>query len=170
VSAPVDVQRVVRLGAEQVAVELRAIGRLVRTPLVVEVLGQEDAAAVLREASGLEVRPHAEAVDPQAFFVPGPHVAVVWLDDGGQGSAARLALFRTALDRVPPGKRLVVLGYVVTAPGGRPNPSVSDVVSELDAVFGGSLHVHELRSLQLEGEPWSRAVVLAATRLGPGTP
>lgn len=126
-------------------------------------------AGPLTAASGLDVRAETVHPDPEKSDpFPSPDTVVCWLDDGGQPGAERRALLATAMARLHPGGRLVLVGYVVTAPGVDENPSLSTLVEELTDAAGTMLHLTELRSVQWPGEPWSRGVLLEATSLAGG--
>ncbi len=99
---------------------------------------------------------------------PSPHVVVARLPDGGQDRAGRMAEFARARDLLHPGGTFIVVAHVVDAPDGGANPRISTLVDELNAAFGGMLHVDELRSVRWPGDLLSRAVVLSATSLQGG--
>jgi hypothetical protein len=99
---------------------------------------------------------------------PSPHVAVVWLDDGGQSEDERSGVLQEAAGLLHPGGRLVVVGYVVTPPGGPENPSLAELVGALHEATGTLVHLEEVRSFRCGAEPWSRGVVLALTCLHVG--
>jgi hypothetical protein len=100
--------------------------------------------------------------------VPSPHVAVVWLDDGGTARDERLALLRETARLLHPGGRLVVVGYVVTPPGGAANPSIAALIQDLHEATGTMVHLEELRSFRCGVQPWSRGVLLGLTYLHTG--
>lgn len=103
-----------------------------------------------------------EASDDQP---PAPSAVAIWLEDGGQTSRERRALFERARDLLHPGGRLMVLGYVVTAASGAENPRISALVEEINDVFGGCIQFDEVQSVQWQGETMSRSVLLGGSSL-----
>ena len=132
---------------------------------VVEVYGPGAPVRAIRRASRSLVLRHGEETDD--FFTPSPSCTVAWLDDGGQSADERTALLREAVAGLGLGGRFVVVGYVVDVPGGPANPSFLQLVEELGAACAGAVLVEEVRSVRMHDEPWARAVIVGATKLGP---
>ncbi|MGH3347332.1 MAG: hypothetical protein ACRDO4_10140 [Nocardioides sp.] len=107
-------------------------------------------------------------LEPTPSDGPSPDTMVAWLPDGGQSRDDRLAELARARDLLHPGGALIVLGHVVTAGDGSENPSISTLVEDLASVFGGMLHVDDLRSIRWPGETLSRGVLVTATSLRGG--
>lgn len=157
--------------------ELQLVAELVRelddslaepAESVVEVHGSGAPVPAIRRASRCLVQRRGEVTDE--LFTASPSCTVVWLADGGQPGHERVALVRDAVAGLGPGGRLVLVGHVVSRPGGPTNPSFGQLVEEVGAASSGALHVDEVRSVRLSDEPWARAVIVGATRLGPETP
>jgi hypothetical protein len=135
------------------------------TPRVALVGRAESLAAELARLVDLPVEAGtASGAEP----APSPHVAVVWLDDGGQADDETRAVLSQSAELLHPGGRLVVIGYVVSAPAGPANPSLAELVEKVHEATGELVHVEELRSFRCDTEPWSRGVLLGLTCLHAG--
>jgi hypothetical protein len=106
--------------------------------------------------------------DGTGFRLPAPAAAVVLLADGGQDPEVRRhELARTAAQLLP-GSALIIVGHVVTEHPDRVNPSIGDLVDDVQQATGGAVQLEELRSLHWPEEPFVRGVVLRFTHLGQG--
>lgn len=84
------------------------------------------------------------------------------------GTGARVDLLRRSLQRLRPTGRLVLAATVVSGPGGRAvdrPPSMSQLLEQLQAATGGSVHLDDLRSLRWSREPLRRGVCMTLTSL-----
>jgi hypothetical protein len=97
-----------------------------------------------------------------------PHVVVVWLRDGGQTTIERTDVLSRALSLLHPGGRLVVVGNVVTEPGGEANPTISALVEEILNASNTLVHVEELRAVRWGTERLARGVLISLTSLRTG--
>ncbi|MGH3505770.1 MAG: hypothetical protein ACRDO2_01050 [Nocardioidaceae bacterium] len=94
-----------------------------------------------------------------------PGAAVVLLVDEGQPADERGRVLARAARVLPAGGTLIVVGHVVTAHPDRPNPSMGDLVDDLQRATGCALGVQRLASLRWEQEMVVRGVVLSLTKL-----
>jgi hypothetical protein len=97
-----------------------------------------------------------------------PHVVVVWLRDGGQTPTERIEILSRALSLLHPGGRVVLVGNVVTEPGGEANPTISALVEEILHASHTLVHVEELRAVRWGTEPLARGVLISLTSLRTG--
>ncbi|GII97637.1 hypothetical protein CLV28_1995 [Sediminihabitans luteus] len=141
---------------EHLATELDVVGRTfgLEAPLV-SVHGTST-----RPFEGwLEARATARRAEPGAHGCA--HAAVVLLlDDAPTETADVRAAIDEAMRALTPGGSLVVVGDVVTAPGGPARPWLSELCTVVDAAAGGAVSVEEIRAVRWPGEILTRGVLL----------
>lgn len=131
----------------------------------------DDAALAAALAADLDVDVRLVARDDPDPGSTRDHVVVVPLASPAT-AADRLAQVRTAVARLRPTGRIVLVATVVAGQGDpipTRAPSMSQLSEEIDLATGGAVHLDRLWSLRWSGEPVRRGVVLVLTSLTPAT-